>query len=269
MRTQGPCNRSTSPAHAPGVEVLAIAGEPARSLVCSGTRFELRTWTFSRIADTPARAAQQADREAVILGPDATHIGFVATGTLDLESASGRFDLATGMYFAIPGASRLRAASATRRTACSGFVVSWQGGTGLFHVGGPVESHGRLRYLDGCSDTLLVPPTLRGDPCLNLLYVPASTHQTEHTHPSFRVGFVAAGHGRCCTPEGAHALEPGSVFSIPSGARHHFETSDEALQIIAFHPDSDFGPTDEDHPMWNRTLSVAGERVGYQERPPK
>src|SRR5215213_8910041 len=27
---------------------------------------------------------------------------------------------------------------------------------GLFMVGGPVESVGRLRYIDGCSDTLLV-----------------------------------------------------------------------------------------------------------------
>jgi hypothetical protein len=23
--------------------------------------------------------------------------------------------------------------------------------------------------------------------------------------------------------------------------------------VLAFHPDSDFGPTDEDHPMLNRT----------------
>ena len=26
------------------------------------------------------------------------------------------------------------------------------------------------------------------------------------------------------------------------------------LDVIAWHPDSDFGPTDQDHPMINRTL---------------
>ena len=31
-------------------------------------------------------------------------------------------------------------------------------------------------------------------------------------------------------------------------------TADEALLVIAYHPDSDFGPTHERHPMINRTI---------------
>jgi hypothetical protein len=31
-------------------------------------------------------------------------------------------------------------------------------------------------------------------------------------------------------------------------------TAEESLDILAWHPDSDFGLTDEDHPMLNRTL---------------
>ena len=63
-----------------------------------------------------------------------------------------------------------------------------------------------------------------------------------------------SGEGRCETETGAEPLRPGSVFLIPAGVRHSFHTGDDQLLIVAYHPDSDFGPTDEDHPMINRTL---------------
>jgi hypothetical protein len=35
---------------------------------------------------------------------------------------------------------------------------------------------------------------------------------------------------------------------------HKFDTKDSSMDVIAFHPDSDFGAEDEFHPMINRTI---------------
>jgi quercetin dioxygenase-like cupin family protein len=50
------------------------------------------------------------------------------------------------------------------------------------------------------------------------------------------------------------ALEPGQIFIIPPHTEHSFFTEDEALRVIAYHPDTDTGPSDGDHPMINRTM---------------
>lgn len=127
--------------------------------------------------------------------------------------------------------------------------------------GGPIEELGRLRYIDRCSDSLLVAPQLLGDPCLNHLHFPPNIDQTEHTHPSLRAGIVARGEGWCETPLGKSRLEPGVVFSIPQDGRHNFLTdATHEMDIIAWHPDSDWGPTHTDHPMVNRTW-VDGRKV--------
>jgi quercetin dioxygenase-like cupin family protein len=52
----------------------------------------------------------------------------------------------------------------------------------------------------------------------------------------------------------SHRLDPGVVWIIEKDTKHFFETKDESLTIVAFHPDSDWGPTDEIHPMLNRTI---------------
>lgn len=181
------------------------------------------------------------------LGPDGTHFGYVWNDRARLSCASGIFELSAGMYFAVPGAGAIAGAGA-------GIVVTRLDYRGLFSLGGPVEASGRLRYIDGCTDSLLVPPVLRGDACLNALFFPPGIDQTEHTHPTDRVGLVAAGRGTCLTPGGDFALEPGRAFIIPADARHRFRTDDEAMVVIAYHPDSDFGPTHEAHPMINRTI---------------
>jgi hypothetical protein len=49
-------------------------------------------------------------------------------------------------------------------------------------------------------------------------------------------------------------LIPGMVFVIPRDATHAFETENCTLDVIAFHPDSDCGPTSTNHPMVNRTM---------------
>ena len=71
---------------------------------------------------------------------------------------------------------------------------------------------GRLNYIDGCTDTLLVPPVKMGDACLNVLYFPSNTHQTRHYHPSIRTGVIISGEGECHTSDGVLPLVPGSIF---------------------------------------------------------
>jgi quercetin dioxygenase-like cupin family protein len=135
-----------------------------------------------------------------------------------------------------------------------GLVITLPAYTGLFHLGAGVEARGRLAYIDGCTDTLLQSPPRVGEPCLNHLHIPAGTTQTEHTHPSARVGTIVRGSGICRAGGREYALSPGMGWVIPTGLPHCFHTAADALDVIAWHPDSDFGPTDEDHPMKNRTI---------------
>ncbi len=165
-----------------------------------------------------------------------------------LTVAHATYPLPAGSYAVVPERARIDGGC--------GLVITHRSHRGLLHVGGPVESRGRLRYIDGCSDTLLVAPIVRGDPCLNLLYVPAETAQTDHEHPSARIGLVVRGRGSCVLDDRRReGLGEGSVFVLPAHTMHRFETArDEALLVIAWHPDSETGPTDDDHPMLNRTL---------------
>lgn len=125
---------------------------------------------------------------------------------------------------------------------------------GLSMTGGPIEHKGRLKYIDGCTDTLLIGPPKIGDPCLNHLHFPKGIRQTMHTHPTVRIGMVVKGSGRAISPNGESKLFAGLGWVIPAGAEHCFYTDDETMDIIAFHPDSDTGPADENHPMVNRTI---------------
>jgi mannose-6-phosphate isomerase-like protein (cupin superfamily) len=136
----------------------------------------------------------------------------------------------------------------------TGLAIYTPAYVGLAQAGGPVEASGRLKYIDGCSDSLLVCPARIGEPCLNLLHLPPHTAQTAHTHPSERIGIILRGAGTCRTPEGEHALGPGMFWWIPPGAVHAFHTGEDSLDVLAWHPDSDFGPTHDAHPMLNRTI---------------
>jgi hypothetical protein len=138
------------------------------------------------------------------------------------------------------------------------------------HIGGVVEEKGRLKYIDGCTDSLLIPPVKKGDPCLNHLHFPDTIIQTPHTHPSHRIGIVIRGEGECDTPFGKLPLVEGCIFVIKEyngeemskgldggiyeAGTHKFNTYHSSMDVIAFHPDSDFGPEDEFHPMINRTI---------------
>lgn len=185
--------------------------------------------------------------QRLVMAGGATHFGFVYKGTPRLTAASGSFTLSPGMYFSVPGSGSVSGPG-------QGIVVSRWDFLGFFHLGGPVEEKGRLEYIDGCTDSLLIPPVIKGDPCLNLLHVPPRTDQTRHAHPSLRVGLIVRGEGTGVTPSQTFSLSPGMVFVIPAGSRHSFHTERLSLLIVAYHPDSDYGPTSADHPMINRTV---------------
>jgi quercetin dioxygenase-like cupin family protein len=129
-----------------------------------------------------------------------------------------------------------------------------------FMIGGSVEPYGRLKYINGCTDSVLIPPWRKGEACLNHLHIPPGVEQTMHTHPSDRIGVVYRGRGQCVTPAGVSELAPGVLWRIPEHAPHRFRTTDKHLHIVAWHPDSDVGPTDENHPMIGRTF-VDGVRA--------
>ena len=167
--------------------------------------------------------------------------GFVTSGQPEQERGFSRarlrapggevFELTPGMYFCVPATSYIQAIG----DAC-GVIVAAPKYRGMLSVGGPIESKGRLAYIDGCSDTLLISPLMFGDPCFNHLHFPKGIKQTLHTHPSGRAGLIVRGRGWCLLPaasipgagddlsvgDDAGAaiqrvpLEPGTAFVIPT-----------------------------------------------------
>lgn len=120
-------------------------------------------------------------------------------------------------------------------------------------VSGYLEDVGRVCYIDGCTDSVLVCPPRLGDPCLNSLHFRRGIDQTFHTHPSIRLGVVAKGSGISSLDDKEIKLKTGMVFALDAHEIHRFRTPSEEMIIVAYHPDSDWGPTDEVHPMLNRT----------------
>ena len=131
---------------------------------------------------------------------------------------------------------------------------------GVFRLGfkgqkvvGELESKGRLSYIDGCSDSLLIYPPRLGDPSMSFLHFPTNTEQTFHNHPSIRIGVVVDGHGIASTNQMEFLLEKDDIFMLREHEIHRFKTGNTEMNIIAFHPDGDWGPTDHNHTMLNRT----------------
>ena len=175
--------------------------------------------------------------EWLSLAADSTHYIFCYEGEL-LVTLNGReYSIGKDMYAMFPGEVKVNGRGG------SGIAISRIGFSGWFQLGGPVEPWGRLCYIDGCTDSLLVSPVKMGDPCLNALFFPQGTDQTMHTHPSMRVGMVIRGTGECVVPEGVIPLFPGQVFIIHQDGEHKFRTPNgEGMVVIAYHPDSDFWP---------------------------
>jgi quercetin dioxygenase-like cupin family protein len=176
--------------------------------------------------------------------------GFVLDGENITLRRSGRsYGLVPGSYFVV------NSGEAALNSPGGRILLVFQPETDcLFSLGGPIEWFGRLKYIDGCTDTLLIAPWRRGEACLNLLHIPPGVEQTMHTHPSDRIGVVVTGRGQCETPQGTVDLMPGLIWRIPADGLHRFRTDSDTVRIVAWHPDSDTGPTDDDHPMIRRTL---------------
>lgn len=226
-----------------------------------------------------------------------------------------QFSLPAGTYFSFPGTFSVEVPQAPTKIA----LITRIGFRGQY-AAGSLEKKGRLSYIDGCSDSMLVYPPRLGDPVLNHLHFPPGILQTQHTHPSIRMGVVVGGEGvswrgingekgdlepfmalankyglqtavdlhrKWADPDGErpvkmgdgselfsedelnsmfdgihmlYHLKAGGVFMLEEGELHSFATPPNAnMEIIAYHPDSDWGPTDEDHPMLNRTYIKHGQ----------
>ncbi len=174
-----------------------------------------------------------------------TVYGVVVTGRATVRTAGIVAQLEAGSFFALPGPCEVDARESV-------MIVERIGHRAIPCIG-RIENRGRLVYIDGCSDTILCAPARLGDPVLNHLHFPARTEQSIHVHPTRRLGVVVRGRGTAFGVGWTETLEPGVAFSIEEHERHAFRTQGESMDVVAFHPDSDWGPTDAAHPMLNRT----------------
>jgi hypothetical protein len=206
-----------------------------------------------------------------LLSETSNTYGYVQNGISSLTYNGQTYPVTKGMYFSVPGKFKISGGE--------GILIEYLNHQGLFQIGGAIEAEGRLKYIDGCTDSLIIPPIMRGNPCLNHLHFPPHIVQSPHTHPSYRIGIVAKGNGLCVTPFGDLALTEGIVFVIKEFNRgksnvgldgeiykdgtHSFNTEDDSMDVIAFHPESKFGPTNTKHPMISRTYvnGISAEHI--------
>lgn len=166
----------------------------------------------------------------------------------------GTVDLSPGQYFSVfvDGSCqpKFRADDKVFLVCCLGFKCQDSFGW--------AEEQGRLSYIDGCTDSLLIYPPRCGDPSMNLLHFPPGIDQTRHLHPSIRIGCVIKGQGYSDVWEDGeiktHELRAGDHFCLNENELHRFRTdAKNSMTVIAWHPDGDWGPTDQNHTMLNRT----------------
>ena len=189
-----------------------------------------------------------------------THFGFVYQGnpalirqpsaspTLLTEPKKESYTLQPGMYFCLPNGGQIKGENS------SGMVITYFNYRGMFTIGGAIEATGRFAYIDGGTNSLLIPPIMSGNPCLNAMYLPSGVDQTFHTHPSYRIGLVVAGEGEIITSQTTEVLTPGTIFYICANHLHKFCTFNHNLTIVVFHPDSNLGFSNRNNPMLKRTI---------------
>ena len=191
--------------------------------------------------------------------PHATTFGYVLTGSAKVTANGQGWWVQEGNYFAFHGSYDISDSSNFKLWTVTKL------GYRCMPVMGQTESNGRLSYIDGCSDSVLVSMPRQGDPVLNYLHFPTGIYQTQHTHPSIRMGVVIGGEGEAFQEKSNYSdgwvkpLKKGCIFMLTEQELHSFRTSDSHMDIVAFHPDSDTGPTDENHSMINRTYIDHGK----------
>jgi mannose-6-phosphate isomerase-like protein (cupin superfamily) len=193
--------------------------------------------------------------EQVTLDAEDSHYVVVCDGEFLVAQSNRHHHLSTGFFGSFPGPALIKGEGRALILSSIGYVSQTL-------TGGPIEDQGRLRYVDGCTASILLPPPVRGEPCLNFMHLPRHVSQTMHTHPSLRAGLILSGSGRCETTTGEFEFRPGTVFFIPPELPHSFQSKNEDLRIVIFHPDSDNGPAHTDHTMLNRTF-VQGKSAKF------
>jgi mannose-6-phosphate isomerase-like protein (cupin superfamily) len=206
-----------------------------------------RLESFEFSDDQHAISMTMTTGEVTHLDADSSHYVVVCDGDFIVSSGNRTHHLSDGCFGSFPGAIQLQGSGRA-------LIVSTVGYQSQLLAGGPIEDKGRLRYVDGCTSSLLLSPPVRGEPCLNFMHLPCRISQTLHTHPSLRAGIILSGRGQCETEAGTFDFLPGTVFFIPPNLAHSFQSRDETLRIVIYHPDSDSGPTHTDHTMLNRTF---------------
>lgn len=208
------------------------------------------THVLSKPRHFPVQVYSHIPDEITKLGENGTHFGYVLNdGRVNRAvTYEGReYPLYPNTMFSFPSMVEITGNARMR-------IFTAIGQQALLNISGDIGNWGKQNYIDGCTSTLIIPPVMKGDACMNALYFPENVQQTRHTHPSIRAGIIAGGEGICRTPVGDIPLQPGNSFFLPPETWHSFHTEKgQTLSVVAFHPDSDFGPTHEDHPMLNRT----------------
>jgi mannose-6-phosphate isomerase-like protein (cupin superfamily) len=213
-------------------------------------------YTFSDT--THAIRATLTIGEPTILDAEASHYIVVCDGEFQVSQSNCVYRLHAGFFGSFPGFASIEGSGRA-------LILSNIGYRSPTLAGGPIEDHGRLRYVDGCTASLLLPPPVRGEPCLNFMHLPRHISQTMHTHPSLRAGVILSGNGQCETLTGILKFHQGTTFFIPPNIPHSFQSESEPLRIAIFHPDSDSGPTHTDHTMLNRTF-IQGESARFKSK---
>ncbi len=146
------------------------------------------------------------------LAPDHTVFGYVFDGVVEYRRMDRLKRIFAGSFFSADSRffvdDKLRVFGRSFISMMPG--IRGHSIEGLLDLKGP----GFVRYIDGCTDSLLICPPKLGEPCLNALYFPPNTVQTFHTHPSFRAGIVASGYGTASLQSSEQSLNVGDCFYI-------------------------------------------------------
>lgn len=225
---------------------------------------ELASDDTSKVFGFENISEEYQNKSAAVIPNEGGCFGYVHSGTVFINLGKNVIQVNAGWWFSTENGANIFMSSGAR-------VAVWQR---LWYRGvnslGQMESEGRLGYIDGCMNSVLSGPHKKGLPVLNALYMPGAIHQTMHTHPSLRSGIIVNGDATCDTPkrvEGltkpdkdiectSYPLQAGAIFVLSRNGWHKFRTdlTDGTLSLVAYHPDSNFGPDNEDAPMINRTM---------------
>lgn len=208
--------------------------------------------------DDLAKSPLELDRGALVvrawsksakqLGAGLVHFGVVQTGRATLKRNRQELLIPSEHYFRTSGPSNISGGL--------GLLISMATAQERSLKIGEIPQRGYLEYKPGGRMAAICPPDVRGDPNLNMLEMdPTIRDQDDHFHPSVRVNIVITGSVTCFTHNAPpRELFPGDVIVLHPKQHHRFVAGDQGMRFVAFHPDSNYGPTRDDNPMLNNTF---------------